>query len=251
MSHSFENLKALYPAIDWAIRCASATPMLHAPADDPETLRSILSDGALLPKEEETLGPPAPADYRKPAVYFFVGRPFPRAVGSVIFMLTGDDSSTLEGWGTPFDSGRVLGNNTKLPWHSYVNSTPCYMRWHEAVFAQCREYLSFVLTAYFAAAADYWDGVPSNAIDGYLFNDPRDWWDWTFEVRIETPVGIDTMVLFVDHDARHLIEEMSLRGGIWIDTDQLYVVDAPSVRAMEAARASGVSGSLHVKGADA
>lgn len=168
-----------------------------------------------------------------PCVYFFAGRVHPDAahVCSTVLLLGGalenelDPAQKLEhrlrGGCTPFDSGGLARGISHL---TPIADASHYVNDHRVTDLKLwRQYLALFLTAFFDKPSDYWEGGPSEEIDGVDFTtieNDRKWLDWTFEIQAEDEVELErcrfihaseSVVDFLDGEAERYPEYSMVR----------------------------------------
>jgi hypothetical protein len=174
-----------------------------------------------------------------PAVYFFVGRPFPSRNGNTALSIRFADLDSHNVRASPFDTGGLIAGHSRLPWAQYALTKEDYVADHTVTMTTCAEYFSRHLAAFFTAPSDYWN-LPSWAIDGVVFNPGDDWRDWTFEVRSASNVGLTNASWYVTTEVDSYLQKLVLGGLVSFVPTSYDVVNKPFAVAESHARESAV-----------
>ena len=175
-------------------------------------------------------------------VYFFAGRAHPSRAGDAAFFIAAENLSQHDGRATPFDTGGVAHEITRLPWDDGTSASRDakkrrYVQSHSVQIEDFKTYFARHLSAFFESAPDYWASLPSRPIDGVAFGavPDYDWLDWTFEVRYYSDLPVTGMDLYAMHDVAETVWDREAAGD-GILPGRIVVVDNPGVEAEKAAR---------------
>jgi hypothetical protein len=116
-----------------------------------------------------------------------------------------------------------------------------YLRAHEVEVSRLREYLCYHLAEFFDQPNDYFVGPPPRSIDGFTFTHPKDFFDWTFEVRYEQDVPIAGTIVYLGRPLYDDVLELIASEDIDFPEDQIEPATRPGVAAQHRAESLALS----------